>query len=112
MVLVLVTGVFEAGAAVGLAGFAAGDAAGLFEGLDAVTTGFLATDLAPALGADLALTLLAALGRPDFSAAAAGRSGRAVGEEADREGDGFSSARAPSVLPKPGLIFWGYVAII
>ncbi|MDB5846320.1 MAG: hypothetical protein JWP29_72 [Rhodoferax sp.] len=85
-----------------LAGFAAGDAAGLFEGLDAVTAGFLGTVLAPALGVGLAVTLVAAVGRPGFS----------VGEEADREGDGFPSARAPSGLPKPGLIFWRYVAII
>ena len=90
----------------GLADFAAGDAAGLFEVLDAVTASFLGAALAGALATGLAV--VAAIGLPAFSAAVRAPEGRAglaeveaEAEDGDRGADGFSSARALSVLPKP-----------
>ena len=83
----------------GLADFAAGDAAGLFEVLDVVTASFLGAALALALDAGLAATVVAAFGLPDCSAAARGRAGAT--DDGDRAADGFSSARALSGLPKP-----------
>jgi len=97
-VLVLVTGVFEAGAAVGLAGFAAGAAAVFCEDLDTASAVFAGA----ALLGDLAEVPGAATGRAPWSATMPARARPA--SEGEENGDDLPPARALSGWPKPARI--------